>query len=168
MVKFEQCNVNTCIDELISLGNINTKMWTIFTWIAEHGSLEKGTQADIIKLYINNTLVGYSLFENYERRTDKRHQFNSVNYQDLGVIHFVTLEEYRNKGYGSLLANRLYEKLLEPLLLRHHATNAYVVATGRAVSLMQRTNISPLHLITQFYSDVSFEEKVVNYLKKQQ
>lgn len=167
MLRFERCNVATCTDELLALGNTNTKMWTIFSWLAKHGSLQNGTQAEIIKLYVNDILVGYSLFENYEYRTDKKYQFNNINYQNLGVVHFITIEEHRNNGYATLLANALYTDIIQPMLLRYSDVHAYVVATGRAIPLIARTELSSLNLIKQFYSDVSFEEKVVMYLREQ-
>ena len=165
MLRFEHCNVKTCADELLALGNNNMKMWYIFAWLAKHDELQYGTQAEIIKLYVDDQLVAYSLFENFEARTDKIVHHQGIIYQDLGVVHFVTVHEHRHKGYATLLANAMYKNIIEPMLARYRNVHAYVIATGRAVALMERTDISPINLIKQFYSDVSFETKVVNYLK---
>ena len=166
MLRFEHCNAKLCIDELLALGNHNMKMWYIFKWLSKHDNLQHGTQAEIIKLYVDEQLVAYTLFENYEARTDKTFHHQGDVYQDLGVIHFVTFDEYRNKGYATKLANALYNDILKPMFLRNNNVHAYVTATGRAVPLMERTNLPCFQLITQFYSDVSFEVKVVNYLKE--
>jgi hypothetical protein len=94
----------------------------------------------------------------------------TITYQELGVVHFVTVPSHRNKGYASLLADAMYQDIVKPLLAvfsdnnNHSDIQTYVVATGRAAPLMERTEISSLNLIKQFYSDASFEEKVVNYL----
>lgn len=167
MLRFEHCNVKTCANELLALGNNNMKMWYIFEWLAENDELQYGTQAEIIKLYVNEQLVGYSLLENFEVRADKITHHQGITYQDLGVVHFVTVHEHRNKGYATLLANALYKEIIKPMLARHCDVHAYVTATGRAVPLMERTDIPSLNLITQFYSDLSFEVKVVNYLREQ-
>lgn len=168
MLRFELCNVKTCANELLALGNDNMKMWYIFEWLTKHDELRYGTQAEIIKLYANDQLVAYSLFENYEACTDKTYYHQGVTYQDLGVIHFVTVHEHCNKGYATLLANALYIDIIEPMLACYSDVHAYVVATGRAVPLMERTDIPSINLIKQFYSDVSFKVKVVNYLKEQE
>jgi len=168
MLRFDHCNVKTCANELLALGNDNMKMWYIFEWLAKHDELQYGTQAEIIKLYVDGELVGYSLLENFEVRTDKIVHHQGVTYQDLGVVHFVTVHEHRNKGYATLLANALYKDIIEPMLARHSDVHAYVTATGRAAPLMERTDISSLNLIKQFYSDVSFKVKVVNYLREQE
>ena len=169
MLRFEHCNVKTCVNELLALGNSNAKMWNIFEWLAKHDELQHGTQAEIIKLYIKGELVAYSLFENYQARTDKRIQHEGITYQDLGVVHFITLENHRRKGYASDLANAMYNEVIKPMLAEysdvHSDTHVYVTATGRAAPLMERTNISPLNLIKQFYSNMSFETKVVKYLR---
>ena len=86
----------------------------------------------------------------------------------MGIIHFVTVNAHRNKGYATLLANTLYQDMIEPMLNRYNDFYAYVTATGRAVPLMERTGIPSVHLIKQFYSEVSFKEKVVDYLKKKE
>lgn len=166
MLRFEHCKVNACVNELLALGNHNDKMWNIFSWLASHDELQYGTQAEIIKLYVDNTLIGYSLFENYEARNDKIIQHKEKVYRELGVVHFITLNAHRNKGYASLLADSLFTNIIAPMLARHQDVYAYVVATGRAAPLMERTKIPANNLIKQFYSDASFEEKVVNYLKQ--
>lgn len=172
MLRFERCNAKACVDELLALGNNNTKMWNIFEWLAKHGELQHGTQAEIIKLYVDGELVGYSLLENYQARTDKIVHHKSIAYQDLGVVHFITVQAHRNKGYATLLANAMYNDIVAPLLAgyrdEHASTRVYFTATGRAAPLMERTEISSLNLIKQFYSDVSFEVKVVNYLREQE
>jgi hypothetical protein len=66
------------------------------------------------------------------------------------------------------LANALYKNIIEPMLARYNDFHVYVIATGRAVPLMERTDIPSKYLIKQFYSDLSFKEKVVNYLRKQE
>ena len=142
-------------------------MWNIFQWLSQHDQLQHGTQADIIKLYAHHELVAYCLLENYHARTDKRTPYKGVVYQDLGVIHFVTVDKHRNKGYASLLANALYESKVEPMLKAHHNHNinhAFFTATGRAAPIMARTNIAAHHLVKQFYSDQSFATKVGDYL----
>ena len=176
MLRFEHGNVKNCVDELLALGNNNMKMWNIFQWLAQHDELQNGTQAEIIKLYVDDELVGYSLLENYEARTDKTVQYKadhnkSATYQDLGVVHFVTLDEHRKKGYATLLADAMFKDIIEPLLARHTSAHsnvhAFITATGRAAPLMERTDICPTQLIKQFYSDVSFQVKVVDYLSEQ-
>ena len=119
MPTFEYDNVKNCVDELLALGNNNMKMWNIFQWLSKHDELQRGTQAEIIKLYVNEELVGYSVFENYQHRSDKIVQHKGTHYQDLGVVHFITLEQHRNKGYASLLADEMYREVVEPLLLAH-------------------------------------------------
>lgn len=172
MLRFERCNAKACINELLALGNINMKMWNIFQWLSQHDELQKGTQAEIIKLYVADELVGYSLFEDYQTRADKVVNHQGITYQELGVVHFVTVPSHRNKGYASLLADAMYQDIVKPLLAAfadniHRDIQTYVVATGRAAPLMERTEISSLNLIKQFYSDASFETKVANYLKQQ-
>jgi len=164
MYRFEYCNTNTCAEEMLSLGQTNMKMWQLFQWLKVHGKLRYGTQADIVKLYVNDELVAYSLFENYEYRTDKTRPHNGKLYRDLGVLHFVTQPLHRKKGYASLLADRMYQQIIKPLLARHKHLHPYIIATDRAVPLIQRTDINPIHLVTQFYSDLSFKEKVVDQL----
>ena len=176
MLRFEHCNVKNCVDELLALGNNNMKMWNIFQWLAQHDELQNGTQAEIIKLYVDDELVAYSLLENYEARTDKTVHYQdeqykaahnkSATYQDLGVVHFVTLDEHRKKGYATLLADAMFKNIISPLFARHADVHVYVTATGRAAPLMARTDICPTQLIKQFYSDVSFQVKVVDYLSK--
>ena len=167
MLRFELCNVKTCAHELLTLGNDNMKMWYMFDWLTKHDELRYGTQAEIIKLYADEQLVGYGLLENYEACPDKIVHHQSITYQDLGVIHFVTVHEHRNQGYATLLANALYKDIIEPMLARHRDVHAYVVATGRAVPLMERTDIPSINLLKQFYSNVSFQVKVVDYLRAQ-
>lgn len=173
MQRFEHCNVKACVDELLALGNNNMKMWNIFQWLSQHDELQRGTQAEIIKLYVDDELVGYSLFENYQARTDKitHYQggsFPDAVYQELGVVHFITLENHRNKGYATQLAKAMVKDVLEPLLAEHMNRNSdihyFVTATGRAAPLMERTALPDSQLIKQFYSEASFESKVVDYL----
>ncbi len=175
MLRFEQCNVKTCTNELLALGNNNMRMWNIFEWLSKHDDLQHGTQAEIIKLYVDDELVGYSLLENYQARTDKIVRHEGIRYQDLGVVHFITLDQHRNKGYATLLANAMYNDIVKPLLAAFRdlqtddqaQTYVYVTATGRAAPLMERTKISPVNLVKQFYSEDSFAVKVVNYLREQ-
>lgn len=167
MLIFEQCNAKKCANELLALGDLNTKMSYLFQRLATHDELQNGTQAEIIKLYVDDELVGYSLLENFESRTDKVMLHHGITYQDLGVIHFVTVHEHRNKGYATLLANALYNDIIKPMLARHRDVHAYVTATGRAAPLMARTELPSVNLVTQFYSELSFEVKVVNYLREQ-
>jgi len=164
MLRFESCNAKTCAQELLDLGQINMKMWYLFQWLVKHGELKNGTQAEIVKLYVDEQLVAYSLLENYEGCSDKRSTFQDQVYADLGVVHFVTLPEHRKKGYASLLADVIYKSFIEPLLSRHKDVFSYIVATERAVPLIQRTAIASHNLVTQFYSDLSFEEKVVKQI----
>lgn len=164
MQRFEYCNTDTCAEEMFSLGQINMKMWYLFQWLMEHDQLQNGTQAEMVKLYINEKLVAYGLLENYENCSDKTRQHEGELYRDLGVVHFVTLPEHRKKGYASLLADKMFHKIIKPLLARHTHLNAYITATDRAVPLMQRTEINTVNLVTQFYSDLTFEEKVVKQL----
>lgn len=166
MQRFEYCNAKTCAHELAGLGQINMKMWYLFEWLIEHEELRHGTQAELVKLYVDEQLVAYSLFENYEGCSDKSKAFEGRVYQDLGVIHFVTIPEYRRKGYATLLANKVFEHVISPVLSRHTDVHAYVTATERAVPLMQRTAIKPSQLVTQFYSDLTFEDKVVKPLNQ--
>ena len=162
MQRFEYCNANTCADELLALGQVNMKMWQLFQWLTEHNQLRHGTQAEMIKLYVNEELVAYSLLENYEDRTDKTKRYAGECYQDLGVVHFVTMPGHRKKGYASLVADVMYKDVIRPLLARHNNTHVYVTATAKAVPLMQRTGIDDANLVTQFYSDLSFKKKVVD------
>lgn len=167
MLRLEQGNVKGSVQELLSLGNNNMKMWNIFQWLSKHKELQHGSQAEIIKLYNHDELVGYSLIENYEARTDKSIRYKGIIYQDLGVVHFITLDQHRNKGYATLLANAMYCNIIQPLLTRHTHVHAFITATGRAAPLMTRTGISPYHLIKQFYSIQSFKTKVIDYLTEQ-
>jgi GNAT superfamily N-acetyltransferase len=164
MQRFEYCNANTCAEELLALGQINMKMWYLFKWLTEHEQLRHGTQAEMIKLYVNEELVAYSMLENYETRTDKTKLYEGNLYQELGVVHFVTMPEYRKKGYASLVAEMMYNDVIKPLLARYKEVYAYVTATERAVPLMQRTAIDASNLVTQFYSDLTFKEKVVEQI----
>lgn len=166
MQRFVQCNVKQCAQELLALGQINMKMWYLFSWIIEHGELRYGTQAEVVKLYIDEQLVAYSLLENYEGCNNKVKCVDGEVYRDLGVLHFVTLPAQRNKGYASLLAERVYLDVIKPLLARHQGVKAYIVATERAVPLIQRAGIKPCHLVTQFYSDNTFNEKVVEQINR--
>ena len=170
-IRFEQTNAKYCAAELIALGNHNMKMWNIFQWLLNHDDLQHGTQAEMIKLYCEDELVAYSLFESFENRSDKVTHFQDKIYQDLGVVHFITFSKHQNKGYASQLANVMYADIIKPLLARHAATHtdvyAYVTATGRAVALMERTDILPSQLVKQFYSEASFKVKVVDYLATQ-
>ena len=168
MLKFEQCNVKTCANEMLALGNNNMKMWNIFEWLSKHDELQKETQAEIIKLYADDVLVAYSLLENFEARIDKTVHHGDDTYQDLGVVHFITMDEHRNKGYATLLANAMYGDVIQPLLARYPNVYAFVTATARAVPLMERTEIPSLNLVKQFYSEASFQVKVVDYLKAQE
>jgi hypothetical protein len=154
------------VHELLALGNNNPRMWNLFNWLATHDELQYGTQAEIIKLYVEDKLVGYSLLENYQARTDKVVQHKGVTYQDLGVVHFRTLDLYRNKGYATILANKMYNDIIAPMLERRSGVHAYVTATGRAAPLMERTDIASFNLVKEFYSDASFEVKVANYLNE--
>jgi hypothetical protein len=163
MHRFEYCNANTCVEELLALGQVNMKMWQLFQWLAEHGQLQHGTQAEMIKLYVKEELVAYSLLENYQVREDKSKCFEGKLYKELGVVHFVTMPEHRKKGYASLLAEAMYNEVIHPLLVRYSSAEVYVyvTATEKAVPLMQRTKIDACNLVTQFYSDLTFKQKVV-------
>ncbi|MFT6991193.1 MAG: GNAT superfamily N-acetyltransferase [Paraglaciecola sp.] len=161
MHRFEYCNANTCAEELLALGQVNMKMWYLFQWLTQHSQLRHGTQAEMVKLYVNEELVAYSLLENYEARIDKTKLYEGELYQDLGVVHFVTMPEHRKKGYASSVADVMYKDVLRPLLSRHSHNKVYVTATDKAVPLMRRTGIDAANLVTQFYSDSSFKEKVV-------
>jgi hypothetical protein len=176
MQRFKFCNVKACIPELLALGNHNMKMWNIFQWLSQNDDLQYGTQAEILKLYVNDELVAYSLFENYLERTDKvtyyrGGTYSEANYQELGVVHFVTFKQHRKKGYATSLADVMYSDILNPLLVRfcqHHCDiQPYITATGRAAPLMERTSLSPIYLIKEFHSVATFEKKVVDYLKTQ-
>lgn len=70
------------------------------------------------------------------------------------------MPKYRKKDYVSLVADVMYKDVIQPLLARHSNTHVYVTATEKAVPLMQRTGIDAANLVTQFYSDLSFKEKV--------
>ena len=164
MQRFEYCNAKACSEELLALGQVNMKMWYIFKWLSEHDELNHGTQAEMVKLYVDNQLVAYSLLESHEKRKDKHRCYEGVLYQDLGIVHFVTMPEHRQKGYATGLANEMYENIIKPLLMRHSDVHAYIVATGRAVPLMQRTNINAINLVTQFYSEFTFKDKVVEQI----
>jgi hypothetical protein len=59
----------------------------------------------------------------------------------------------------------MYEDVIQPLLARYSDTHVYVTATEKAVPLMQRTGIDTSNLVTQFYSDLSFKEKVAEMIK---
>tara|TARA_B110000438_G_scaffold216729_1_gene209337 strand:- start:597 stop:1133 length:537 start_codon:yes stop_codon:yes gene_type:complete len=167
MLRFEHCNVKACVHELLAFGNNNARMWNLFNWLAKHDELQYGTQAEIIKLYVGDELAGYSLIENYQARTDTIVQHQGITYQDLGVIHFRTFESHRNKGYATLLADKMYNDIVAPMLANNHDVHGYVVATGRAAPLMARTEIPSFNLVKQFYSDATFAEKVANYLSEQ-
>ena len=161
MQRFEMCNAKSCIQELLALGQISMKMWYLFEWLREHGELRHGTQAEIVKLYVDDELVAYSLLENYAAHPDKVKPYQGKTYQELGVVHFVTLPEHRYKGYASVLADKMYTDIIAPLLAQYSDVMAYIIATGRAVPLMQRTDIKSNQLVTQFYSELTFEKKVV-------
>lgn len=167
MLRLEQGNVKDSVQEFLRLGNSNMKMWNIFQWLSKHKELQHGTQAEVIKLYCHNKLVGYSLIENFEARVDKSVRYKGTTYQDLGVVHFITLDQHRNKGYATLLADAMYSDIIQPMLTRHTQVHAFVTATGRAAPLMTRTGISPCHLVKQFYSEQSFKTKVIDYLAAQ-
>jgi hypothetical protein len=92
----------------------------------------------MIKLYVNQQIVAYNLLENHEARTDKTTLYEGELYQDLGVVHFVTMPEYRKKGYASLVVDVMYKDVIQPLLARYSNTNVYVSATEKVVPLMQR------------------------------
>ena len=162
MQRFKYCNADTCAEELLALGQVNMKMWQLFQWLTEHNQLRHGTQAEMIKLYVNEELVANSLLENYEDRTDQTKRYAGECYQDLGVVHFVTMPEHRKKGYASLVADVMYKDVITPLLARHSDNKVYVTATEKALPLMQRTSIDASNLVTQFYSDLSFKKKVVD------
>ena len=164
MQRFEYCNANTCAEELLALGQVNMKMWYLFKWLSEHDQLRHGTQAEMIKLYVNEELVAYSLLENYEARKDKTTLHEGELYQDLGVVHFVTMPEYRKKGYASLVADVMYKDVIQPLFARYSNSHVYVTATEKAVPLMQRTGIDNSKLVTQFYSELSFIAKVAEII----
>ncbi|WP_158967441.1 GNAT family N-acetyltransferase [Paraglaciecola sp. L3A3] len=164
MQRFEYCNANTCAKELLALGPINMKMWCLFQWLTEHEQLQHGTQAEMIKLYVYDELVAFSLLENYAARTDKTKRYAGHLYQDLGVVHFVTMPDHRQKGYASLVADVMYKDVIQPLLSRHRNGHVYVTATARAVPLMQRAGIAATNLVTEFYSDLSFKEKVAEII----
>lgn len=168
MLRLEQSNVKDCVKELLRLGNNNMKMWNIFQWLSKHKELEHGTQAEVIKLYCHDELVGYSLIENFEARADKSIRHKGTTYQDLGVVHFVTLNQHQNKGYATLLADAMYSDIIQPMLMRNTDVHAFVTATGRAVPLMERTDIPPCHLVKQFYSEQSFKTKVIDFLTAQE
>jgi len=161
MRRFEVCNAKSCIQELLALGQISMKMWYLFEWLKEHGELHHGTQAEMVKLYVDDELVAYSLLENYAAHPDKVKYYQGETYQELGVVHFVTLPEHRHKGYATALADKMYTNIIAPLLAQYPDVIAYVTATERAVPLMQRTAIKSTQLVTQFYSDHTFEQKVV-------
>lgn len=167
MQRFEYCNANTCAAEMLALGPINMKMWYLFQWLVEHSQLQHGTQAEMIKLYICDELVAFSLLENYAARTDKTKGYAGTLYQDLGVVHFVTIPAHRKKGYASLVADVMYKEVIQPLLTRHNNGHVYVTATAKAVPLMQRTGIAAANLVTEFYSDTSFKEKVADIINPQ-
>ena len=164
MQRFEYCNANTCAEELLALGPVNMKMWYLFQWLTEHEQLRYGTQAEMVKLYVNKELVAYGLLENYEYRIDKKRFFEGTSYQELGVVHFVTMPEHRKKGYASLVADVMYTNIIKPLVARHNDVHAYITATSRAVPLIQRTEIDAANLVTQFYSEATFFEKVVKQI----
>ena len=164
MQRFEYCNASTCAEALLALGQVNMKMWYLFQWLTQHKELRHGTQAEMVKLYVNEELVAYSLLENYEARTDKTKLYAGECYQDLGVVHFVTMPKHRKKGYASLVAHVMYKNVIKPLLARHSHNKVYVTATEKAVPLMLRTGIDATHLVTQFYSDSSFKEKVAGHI----
>ncbi|MBB1274894.1 MULTISPECIES: hypothetical protein [Psychromonas] len=167
MQRFEYCNAKECAQEMLELGQVNMKMWYLFQWLTEHDQLRHGTQAELLKLYVDEQLVAYSLLENYEACIDKTTLHHGELYQDLGVIHFVTMPAHRKKGFASLLAGIMYADVIKPLLARHTDVHAYITATGRAVPLMERTDIAPVNMVKEFYSEVTFEEKVVKYLRLQ-
>lgn len=53
-------------NEMPALGNKNMKTWYILEWLSKHDELQKGTQAELITLYIDDILVAYGLLENFE------------------------------------------------------------------------------------------------------
>jgi hypothetical protein len=65
-----------------------------------------------------------------------------------------------------MLANKMYNDIIAPMLERNRHVHGYVTATGRAAPLMTRTDISPFNLVKEFYSDASFAVKVANYLNE--
>lgn len=170
MQRFEFCNVKSCVPELLALGNNNMKMWNIFQWLSQNGDLQHGTQAEILKLYVDDELVGYSLLENYQARVDKVIFHQEMRYQELGIIHFVTLERQRNKGYATLLAKKLVNDVIKPLLAQNTKGGRFIdsyfyfTATGRAVPLLERSDMPSEYLVKQFYSELTFEDKVAKYL----
>ena len=58
----------------------------------------------------------------------------------------------------------MYKHVIRPLLARHSDVYVYITATEKAVPLMLRTGIDATHLVTQFYSDSSFKEKVAGHI----
>lgn len=67
-----------------------------------------------------------------------------------------------------LLVNAMYNDVIQPFLARYPNVYAFVTATARAVPLMERTEIPSIYLMKQFYSEASFQLKVVDYLKAQE
>lgn len=105
-------------------------------------------------------------WNNYEARADKIKLYEGELYQELGVVHFVTVPEHRKQGYASLVAGVMYKDVIKPLLTRHvnADANVYVIATKKAAALMQNTGLSASNLVTQFYSELSFKQKVVEVI----
>lgn len=137
------------------------RMGTMYTWLMKHGSLEHGTVLEAIKLYCDNELVAYAVFESYEHRSDKVITVDGESYRDLGMVHFRTKPECRGRGYATMLADALYTDVISPLLAQHEK-NSFVMATGDAIQLMKRSGMDMNRLSTSFYSDVSFKEKVLD------
>jgi hypothetical protein len=162
-----RCNAKERKQELFEFAAKNGEMSFMFEWLFTHDELQYGTQAEMVLLYVDNELVSYGLLEDWQFRTDKTNVDNGQVYRNLGLIHFVTKHEDRRKGYGTILAKRLYTDIIEERLEAHKGDdniNFYMTAGG-AAALMKKSGIRPYALIPQMYSDVSFPIKVVKYLK---
>jgi hypothetical protein len=163
-LRLEHCMANTCAEELFIFSKENNINYAVYEWLITHESLEYGTKVELIKLYSNNELVGYASIENFESRNDKTNYHQGIAYQELGLIHFVTSLNHRNKGFATLLSNAFYSDIIKPLLERHD-NNSFIISTGRATPLIERTGINMDRVLLEFYSDASFIRKVVNTRK---
>jgi hypothetical protein len=159
--RFEHSMINTCADELLKFAKENNFKYFLYEFLLENGELQHGMKVEIIKLYCNDDLVGYASIESNEFRKDKVTIYNQTVYQDLGLIHFATALNHRNKGYASLLANIFYKDVVTPLFSRHDK-NSFIIATGRAIALIERTGIDMDRVVLDFYSPITFENKVIN------
>ncbi len=160
---FVRGTANESAHELLSFTKRNNIIHNLFEWLTSHDELQHGATAEVIKLYNDNVLVGLAWIENFEARTDKFTKFNNTIYQDLGLVHYAVDLEHRNKGYGSLLADQMHEKIVKPLLSRYN-DYAFILATGRAYKLISRTGVNMARVVPDFYSEKTFERKVVNLL----